>query len=271
MVIALAALIGAVVTIGKPVQWVAGRYDQRFRWADRTEETLEALRPNVTAGEFDAQLGRPRIVTPSKSRKTTQRLYQGRGYWVQAVVDPNDTVLWFAVTVCSPKLRPSWRVWNGRDAYTEIKLQENNVVDALDLEPTGYQWNIPEATANEFIFALYHGGNTTNYQAYAWGYNDACDSGEAIRGDLRPAEMDALREHDSSEYEDESEYGVNLLPHGSDLLPQIVERLPDGLDVIFRRVRSNTFAIFGISQLNGDFQYEFQIGANRILTRTLME
>lgn len=99
------------------------RYDRQYRWADRTEKVLEALRPNVIAQEFDKRLGRPRFVAPSESRKTTQRLYQGRGYWVQAVVDPDDTVLWFAVTVCSPKLRLSWRVRNGHDAHIEIKLQ----------------------------------------------------------------------------------------------------------------------------------------------------
>lgn len=258
MVIALAALIAAVVTIGTALHWVAGQYDRQFRWADRTEKMLEALRPNVTAEEFDERLGQPRIVTPSESRNTTQRLYQGGGYWVQAVVDLNGTVLWFAVTVCSSRLRPSWRVWNGHDAYIEIKLQETHVVEAFDLVPTGYQWNIPEATANEFIFALYYGGNPTNYQTYAWGYNDACLGEVVYDGALTLAERDALREHNSSGYE-------------GDGPPQIVERLPDDLDKIFRRARSNTFAMFGIRQPTEDLRNEFQIGADRILTRTLME
>lgn len=258
-VIGVSALIGAVATIGSAVHWALDRYDRQFRWADRTEKVLEALRPNVTAKEFDERLGRPRVVAPSKIRKTTQRLYQGRGYWVQAVVGPDETVLWFAVTVCSPKLRPSWQVWNGRDAYIEIKLQETNVVEpaSFDLAPSGYQWNIPWATANEFIYALYYGGNPTNYQTYAWGYNDAC-LGEAVHGDLQSAELDTLQAHYSSGDDDTFQ-------------PEIVEHLPDALDAIFQGVRSNTFAMFGIFQPTQDLQDEFQIGATRTLTRTLME
>jgi hypothetical protein len=263
LMLAVAALVGAVVTINSTTRTTLGWYDRQFRWSDHVEESLEALRPNVTVHEFDRRLGDPRVVTRSESGLTSQRLYQGREYWVQAVADETGSILWFAVTVCSEELDPSWRVWNSRDAYITLRLHETAVVGSR-LEPSGYVWNIPGATANEYIYAVYYGGNPTNYQTYAWGYNDACADGDGpIDGELSRAESDAMLDHSSSADEPEGEEDYGALP------PEAVQELPDGLVSPFRRVRANTFAIFGV--IRPDQEPEFQIGADRILTRTLID
>lgn len=265
LLLSVAAIVGALVTINTGARGAASWYDRQFRLTERTEELLESLRPNVTADEFDRRLGAPRVVTPSETRLTTQRLYQGPGYWVQAVVDESGTVLWFAVTVCSNELEPSWRVWNSRDAYIEVQMHRTKVASSK-LPASGYVWNIPGATANQFIYAIYSGGNPTNYQQYAWGYNDACDEGgDPFQPELSQAEFDAVSDH----YSSSAELGEDEGSRASTIEP--VSELPPALDVAFRRVRANTFAIFGVHQPEEGLEHEFQIGADRILTRTLAD
>jgi hypothetical protein len=253
LLLGIAALVGAIVTIAAAGHQVWTWYDNHFRWITRTEHELESLRANVTVEEFDTRLGRPRILTPAQSSPMTQRIYQGRGFWVQAVSDQSQSVVMFSVTACDRRLKPSWEIWNGRDRYVKIVVNVTTVANSLPLKPTYYEWFISGATANSHIYAHYSGGSTTNYLSYAWGQNDACQA-EALS--LSKEDYQILSQYDHE----------GAAPTANDLLPQRPAPPPEVQDAL-SRATINTFAIFGIRQKPEGFP--FQIGADRILTRTL--
>lgn len=122
-----AGVTGSIATIEhnvrRSIEWTQGRLNWRSYATDRIAE----LRANVTIDDFESRLGRPRIITRLSSAGTTstsftQRIYQQRGYWVQAVVDNDDTVRNFAVTVCDPKLHPTWKNKNSSGESYKIQL-----------------------------------------------------------------------------------------------------------------------------------------------------
>lgn len=173
-ILALSAMVGAVVGLGSAGRGAYRWYDHTFRWEDRVERRLELLRANVRIGEFDKLLGDPRITLPSESKKSVQHLYQGRGFWVQAVADTTGTVVMFAVTACDEALKPSWKIRDGDGRPATLALGTAPIVFP-PLEPWAeYLWFFSGATGNSYIYSLYGGGNPTEYQKYAWGYNDLC-------------------------------------------------------------------------------------------------
>lgn len=260
IVVALSVLIGAITSL-----YLIGRggylwYGKRYRWTSRTQTTLEALRPNVVIDEFEDRLGRPRIVSLSEDKCTKQYIFGGRGYWVQAVVDAQGAVMMFAATACHPRLRPSWEIWNGRDSYECITLNVTRIFDQVSsLQPSSYRWFFSGATANSFVYAFYSGGNTSNYLTYAWGQNDACKG--HVLADLHDADVQTLREFWASGPRTPRAQGTALPP---DCLS-----LPKPVQDVFSQMRVNTIAIFGIGRKAEDLPNDFQIGADRILTRTV--
>lgn len=259
VVVALAALVGATTTIYLTIRSIHRWYVEHFAWAHRVEADLEALRPNVVIEEFIDRLGRPRIVHPSRRNTERQYIFSGRGYWVQAVVDDRGIVVMFAVTACDPKLRPKWTLWNGRDRYEEVCLNQKPLVDSSSsLTPSAYRWFFSGATANSFAYAFFGGGNPSNYLSYAWGYNDACM--RRLAEDLDAADMQVMSD---------PRYWSSGHSSPTGRLPPPALSLPEPIATLFSRALINTFAIFGIGMTVDDLPEEFQIGADRILTRTL--
>lgn len=253
----LSAFVGAVVSVMTAVRSVDHWYDERFRWREVEERRIESLRPNVHVDDINRKLGRPRIVTPSESGEMTAHVYQGRGYWVQAVTDTSSNVLMVSTTICDLELRPTWRMWDSREKYVAVTANRSKAVPTGTVRPSGYQWQFPGATNNVYAFVLYSGGNPTNYQTYAWGFNDACEADFSAIPEGDPG--DVLSDHwVSGEYEDTS------------ASPPITEEIPASIERVYRQVDVNTFAIFGVMAEPEALVREFQIGANRILTRTLM-
>ena len=249
LLIGIAAVIGALVVIGASGRQLWRSYDEHFRWARHVNHTLESLRPNTTVDEFDERLGRPRIVTRSPSGLTTQRIYQGRGYWVQAVADETQSVVMFAITACDDRLTPSWKVWNGRDGYVSVVLNSTSVVNELPIAEAEYKWYVSPATANSYVYAHYGGGNVTKYLSYAWGANDAC-RGKGLQ--ISAADRAALAgSHELGEAKSHTRL-TGLTSEATSALSHVV---------------ANTFAIYGLQQSPENL--EFQVGADRVLTGNL--
>lgn len=245
LLVLVAAVIGATTTVIGTGIGIDRWYDDRYRADDRTEDMLESLRANVVVEEFDDKLGRPRISTPEESGESTQHIYGGDGYWVQAVADTNGVVVRFAVTVCDPDLHPTWDLPGRNVDEQPLRLVlRNTAVGEFGTEASGWQWSIFTATANKFVYATYGGGNPTNYQTYSWGWNDAC--------------LD--RELD------------DLIDGTDDIQP--TGTTEGTLSTDFQRVLTalpaNTFGIHGIDLAETDTS-DFQIGADRIMVRTLVE
>ncbi len=260
VLLALSAFVGAVVTVGSAARTGYRWYDSTFRWETRIENRVQSLRANVRIDEFDEILGRPRITVASDSGKSVQHIYQGRGHWVQAVADGNGTVVMFAVTVCDAGLHPAWQMQDGHGKYSTLTLQKDHILFDPLASLSEYMWFFSGATANSYIYSLYGGGNPTNYRKYGWGYNDVCR--DRPPGQL--VEMDAatrLKHWTSTPAE----------RRGEDEFATPTASIPFELRDGFSQIPANTFFVFGITKFGDDDAHEFQIGADRILARTLVE
>lgn len=259
IVTSLYALLGAAIFFGSLGLAAYRWYDHTYRWDSRIENRLESLRANVRIGEFDDVLGRARIIVPSDSGDSVQHIYQGRGHWVQAVANENGTVIMFAVTVCDEALHPAWKLSNSSGDYATYTLQRDPILfPSLESE---YLWHFSGATANSYIYGLYGGGNPTNYQTYGWGYNDVCSGHNSeLGGSLSPQ---ALSVHWTSSPPDRRGPGYQFA--------EPTNLLPDEVRTGFASMTANTFVVYGITRFGDPNAHEFQIGADRILARTLDE
>jgi hypothetical protein len=200
-------------------------------WRAAEYAKIGQLSGGLSHAHFNDVLGVPLFVTVSRDGTYTQYLYRGRDYWVQAVVNSEGSVALYAITSCDVEFRPPVRLPGGSDR--EIVLMEAHFADVGT--PISLDYFVG-GTSNSYFVDTYYGGNPSDYKTYHAGWTDACPP--FVTEERAVANEILVRRED-------------------------FDRTDVAVAAFRRQAIVNTYAEGG---LPGDS--EFQIGADRILTRT---
>lgn len=251
-------LVAAVMTA---LQVIAGTISSgiesarnRIDWRRPVYESLQSLAAGFSVEKFDEVLGAPVFVR--RHERWTERSYQGRDHWVQAVVNSEGVVDFYAVTSCEDSFRPSFTLpYSGR----EVRLRRDTLETGMVDEPSSAYF-VPGATASFSLFDHTYQGNPGNYKTYVWGLNGTC------LGDFFDSKM-------------EEELILPFGPEGAIHTYYSNEGPPpEGVVEMRRRARINTYAETSVSveltdlplRINDFDEGEgFEIGVDRILIRTV--
>jgi len=195
----------------------------------------------MTFDYFRDVLGTPMFASKSRDGRFTQSLFQGRDYWVQAVTDAAGTVELMAVSSCDLDFRPRFDGVSGAiPSLGTIVLNETHL-DQVGAQPSKLHYSVG-ASANTHFYDEYSFGNPGNYKTYFVGIDDACPSADTA--------ADVVAGFGTSDYREK------------DFDPS------DDVVRTFRtRAVANTYGETG-PFADPDAVSAFQIGADRILTRT---
>lgn len=208
-------------------------------WRETQYAKIGRLRGGSTLDYFRDLLGTPMFVTRSRDGRFTQSLFQEPDYWVQAITDAFGTVELMAVSSCDLDFRPRFNGVSGATPSLGTIVLNETHLDQVGAEPSKLHYFVSGATANTYLYDEYSFGNPGYYKTYFVGIDDACPS--------EPA---------------------NAITDGLALTRDQAFDPNDDLVRTFRaRAIANTYGETGPNP-DQDAVTAFQIGADRILTRT---
>lgn len=153
---------------------------------NRVEENIvNKLSPMVDISYFRDKLGQE-ITKGSVDEGLTQYIFKRHTYFIKAITDDSDTVLFWSITSCNPKkpfriIPNKERILNNSaneiDNLNKIVLHKssfNSVFpDLKNMNPTLFYY-LSAATSNSYAVESYYGANPGGYQTIYIGINDAC-------------------------------------------------------------------------------------------------
>jgi hypothetical protein len=169
VVIALAGFLSAIAVISTWVYEADRLYKSDFQWQRSSAKLLEALHAGYSLQFFTQKLGVAEIVH-STSRGYLESIYQGRGYWVEALTRDNSEVRFFSVTVCNRSITPRFDM----SGVGVVTLNESTLDSVASSAQYNYWfsglggWDSP--TMKEFDYGGFQGG----YRTFMWGLSSAC-------------------------------------------------------------------------------------------------
>ncbi|MFF7082477.1 ETEC_3214 domain-containing protein [Streptomyces lavendulae] len=169
---AVSTFVTACVTGG---HW----YQQNFNWQAGEYAKLAKLHAGYTIEKFEEELGRPSIrITISKTNlgNLTQNTFQPRSeYWVDAVTDPHNRVVAYAVTSCDSDFNPSFTYWDGEQRRV-VSLNETPFLSVFSpLPETGsVKAYISGSIGPKYYFAIRAADSISANRSYAWGVTNLC-------------------------------------------------------------------------------------------------
>jgi serine/threonine-protein kinase len=171
------------------------------RWPQSEYERISRLAGGLSRAYFQDVLGTPMFSTKSADGLYFQDLFQGPGYWVQAVSDSVGAVQLMAVTSCAEDFRPTFS--SPRMAPITLNVTRMTETNAA---PMSVHYFTSGATANSHYFDEYYFGNPSEYKTYFVGANDACSAAipdgpdgytaflfDAADGPFDPSDADVAR------------------------------------------------------------------------------
>lgn len=173
-VTAVSTFITAYVTGG---HW----YQQHFDWEAGEYAKLAKLHAGYTLNKFEEQLGRPSIqiaINKTSLGSLTQNTFQPRPeYWVDAVTDPRNRVVAYAVTSCSSDFTPSFTYWDDQhNRYMTVSLNETAFASAFpSIRDVGtVTTDFSGSMGPKYYFAVKPSNAYSINRSYAWGVSNVC-------------------------------------------------------------------------------------------------
>ncbi|MBL1108754.1 hypothetical protein JK361_29925 [Streptomyces sp. 5-8] len=173
-VTAVSTFITAYVTGG---HW----YQQHFDWQAGEYAKLAKLHAGYTLDKFTEQLGRPSIqiaINKTSLGNLTQSTFQPRGeYWVDAVTDPHNRVVAYAVTSCNSDFNPSFTYWDDQhNRNTTVSLNKTGFSSAFSsIRDAGtVKANYSGSMGPKYYFAIKPWNAYSINRSYAWGVTNLC-------------------------------------------------------------------------------------------------
>lgn len=247
LIIIIALFITAIsqlIILGQGYQQVQNIYKSTIGWRSTEEQIINRLSASINIAVFEKNLGIPVFVQTRE--EITEYSFSRKGYWVQAITDQAGTVLRYAVTVCDPSFKPTFKYNPVGNLVTIGVTTFSEVADSIDSVEADYFLGVN--TANAYMTEKAYYGNPSNYQTVWWGLNDACNFYENISDSDHAYLLDI-------EFSDNKEI---------DLADQKVNE-------IRARTKINTFGISspfeGVIASNKAYS-KFQLGVDRVLLRT---
>jgi hypothetical protein len=181
VIVAAALLLSSTIAI---VTFVTDLAEQIIDWIDDEPDPRLAqvaqLRGGMSLERFREVLGAPLFVTaPPSTDAYREAVFQGKGFWVQAIIDQHDTVQLWVISSCDESFRPTFSIILGVEAVdVTLHTSPMTVLDGrMHIDASIYQ--IPGGSRPLRLFDLLSAGNPSGFVTYGVGVNDACplDSG----------------------------------------------------------------------------------------------
>ncbi|MFI8235016.1 ETEC_3214 domain-containing protein [Streptomyces sp. NPDC085900] len=164
--------VGAVITTAESItQW----YNRHYKWQEEEYGRLSTLRAGFLFQKFREQLGQPSYSAPLV-KNFRQYTFQRRGYWVDAITNPGETVVAYAVTSCRSDFNPTFTYPAGGAHSRKMVLNKSTLSEILSGNSNVQKMRIAPAVATNraYVFIVLAGGNPTKYRQFAAGMNDTC-------------------------------------------------------------------------------------------------
>jgi hypothetical protein len=144
-------------------------------WRDEEYRRIASLAGGLSIDYFREVLGTQMFERRSPDGRFTEHLFRRPGYWVQAIADADGAVGLMTVTSCVDEFRPRFE---GQPPPSfprlgTVVLNESHFADT-ETEPSRVRYFTSGATANSYYYDEYYLGNPGNYKTYFVGINDAC-------------------------------------------------------------------------------------------------
>jgi hypothetical protein len=137
-------------------------YDGKHEWQKAEYAKLSRLHSDLTLARFTELLDEP--LFQRESKRWTEYVYAGRGYWVQAITRKNSgSVGYFDVTSCRADFKPR---------FGEIVLRQAKLGD-LRRDAFTFDYRV-YADSPASLFVLTESPRATSFKSYAWGLNGNC-------------------------------------------------------------------------------------------------
>lgn len=216
------AIIATIAVAG--TNW----YHTHIEWRNAVSTELTSLHAGYTAAHFQQVLGPPLVVTRSANGKFTERIFQGRGFWVQTISSDDDgTVDLYTATACNTSLQPTFALGGIGTATLN-----RSTFAQIDGSSMNYDYQLGVGSADPFMMEDASGGVQADYVTFVWGVASVCDPGWGWMVPLR-----------------------RLAPQIYDSVPAVMG--PKQLDKVRRYVVANTVGDtapgFSMSELPDDF------------------
>jgi hypothetical protein len=257
VLLSVAGVVSAVTIVAAAAISVYAWYERHYDWRDHAYHTLATLHAGYTREKFVDALGVPVFDRTSSRRHLREATFRGREYWVQIVSDRSGTVLMYSITSCADAFRPSFVIpgaASANKAVSGVTLNKSTFQSVLGhggglgpYLPLDYYGS--GATANSHFYDFFAGGNPSNYKTFGWGIDDVCpgwftEYARLYKEHVLPANVAAA-------------YKGRL------------GRAPTWVRRFRRELHVNTYVETAPNVSLDSIQRAFQVGADRILTRTV--
>lgn len=241
------ALLSALVLFGSAGvstwDWIRETLD----WRDQAYNQLASLHAGYTRAKFQSELGEPVFDRMAENGRFREQTFRRREHWVQTVSGRDGSVVLYAVTACGPKFRPTFDIPGGPRGSRTVTLNVSRFSEVSNEGHTHLNYFGSGATANSRFHDVAPGINSSNYKWFVWGINDVCpDWFETVYPRVNEAaDIPSILDY------------AGLLADA----PAWARR-------IRRNVRVNTYAETAPHVDVATVLHAFQVGPDRILTRT---
>jgi len=225
-------------------------------WRDQEYNKLRSLHAGYTRAKFESELGQPVFDRPTKNGKFREQTFRRREHWVQTISTEGGSVVLYTVTACGREFQPGFSISGASDdeaegkAYVTLNASKFDKV-APDRSGLLLDYYGTAATSNSRFLEVLSSSNPSNYKTFAWGINDVCPG---FYLEVYPAIYKKSRIPVE---------GFKTPTYKGELTkaPRWVKRFRTGFAV---NTYAETAPLFSLEELPNDFQ----VGADRILTRT---
>lgn len=158
-----AAFLGAIVLVWNAGQWLWTKADSELRPYEQSYQALDQVAAGMPLSQFTEKLGLPILQSQPNSLGQIEYIYEGKGFYAQAITDEHGSVIFNSVTACSDGFE-----YNGASTQTPLKRDD---------EPANGHprfWFLSGATSNSYGFLEIPSSNPSGYRTSYVGFNDAC-------------------------------------------------------------------------------------------------
>lgn len=228
-------------------------WEKNVDWRDQEYEKLRSLHAGYTRAKFESVLGEPVFDRPAANGKFREQTFRRREYWVQTISNEGGSVVLYAVTACDHEFQPTFPVTGGRRSGAQDVAVTLNSSKFSEIAPDHalLDYEGTAATSNSRFYEIQSSGNPSNYKTFVWGINDVCPD---FFNEVYPAIYERS--------------GIRPESHRTPTYTGDLAKAPPWVGRVRTSLSVNTYAetapLFDLRRL----PEAFQVGADRILTRT---
>lgn len=190
-------IIGLLTVIVVQLNNLHNFLNQKDNALGKTNNQKYSLLSKVTTGiQIDylkKYIGEAAILNFSEDKKQKEYIFVNPDYFVQAITDPDDKILSYAITTRNKEFNPVLSI-------SGIKFQLGKTTFYNKGDKPVDCFAFAGNTAPSYYFEAYTGWNGTTYRDYLLGYNDSGYGDRAIVEVTLPTEKDPIKPTENNKY-----------------------------------------------------------------------